>query len=263
MENIEAKLSHIKNKLESAAFLVTQEGSAKEAHKEIVRSLVILSDIESGLALPEMAGSSRKANVDEINKVGRRLKLWAKRPHQINSKILTAFLRLERSGASVIKESDLRNALPEESSFESNFTQMRIVAEKNYGKVFEQYGEKVTLWEPVISDIRKFERIVFEETEIATRNPVSRISTEETHYAKEDAPGYPPITLKPSDPNSFKKSMGDKIATRDHNLDVLHELGFKQVRNTTVFHKGDDYILSPAVAEGTNGKYWLIYAKEI
>lgn len=47
------------------------------------------------------------------------------------------------------------------------------------------------------------------------------------------------------------------INTRDHNTEVLHSLGFSQVRNTTVFQKAEKFILSPAVAESTNGKYWF------
>ena len=33
----------------------------------------------------------------EVNKVARRLKLWVKRPNQLNTKILTAFLKLQAS----------------------------------------------------------------------------------------------------------------------------------------------------------------------
>ena len=51
--------------------------------------------------------------------------------------------------------------------------------------------------------------------------------------------------------------MSDKIRTRDHNLDVLRNLGYRKVSNTTVFKNGDNFILSPAVAESTNGKYWF------
>ena len=53
------------------------------------------------------------------------------------------------------------------------------------------------------------------------------------------------------------KNMIDKINTRDHNLEVLQGLGYRKVRNTTIFENGNDFILSPAVAESTNGKYWF------
>ena len=51
--------------------------------------------------------------------------------------------------------------------------------------------------------------------------------------------------------------MNDKTNTRDHNKEVLQSIGFRQVRNTTVFQNGEEYILSPAVAESTNGRYWF------
>ncbi len=161
MNNIESKLSLLKGCLESAAFLVSKGASEKEAHSEIVQSLVVLSEIESVLVKLTAPETHKKSNVLEVNKVRRRLKLWAKRPNQINSKILNAYLKLERSGATAITESDLRNELPEEKSFESNFSQMKIIAEKNHGKVFEQYGENISLWNPVIEGIREYEKIVF------------------------------------------------------------------------------------------------------
>lgn len=51
--------------------------------------------------------------------------------------------------------------------------------------------------------------------------------------------------------------MSNKINTRDHNLEVIQSFGYRKVSNTTVFKKGNDFILSPAVAESTNGKYWF------
>jgi len=84
--------------------------------------------------------------VKEINKVKRRLRLWAKRPYQINSRILTTYLKLERQGVNPITEKALNNAIGGEPSISSNLLQMRISAEKNHGKVFDQNGEKLTLW---------------------------------------------------------------------------------------------------------------------
>ena len=168
-----SKWSQLRNKLESAAFLVSKEGAAKEAHSEVVQCLILLSELESSCLGPVKASPSINAlhkkeeysNKDihkEINKVSNRLKLWAKRPNQINSKILNAFLKLERSGVSVITERDLRAEVPEVKSFESNFAQMKIIAERNHGKLFEQYGERITLWQPIVSEVRNYERVVYE-----------------------------------------------------------------------------------------------------
>lgn len=51
--------------------------------------------------------------------------------------------------------------------------------------------------------------------------------------------------------------MSDKIKTRNHNLDILQSLGYRKVKNTTIFENGTDFILSPAVSKNTNGKYWF------
>jgi hypothetical protein len=169
MSNIESKLAQLKNKLESTAFLVTKQGKEQQAHSEIVQCLVILSDIEAiYLNARNSYSSSDNAINKEINKVSSRLKLWAKRPDQINSRILNAFLKLERSGLTVITENALKRELSEIDSFESNFTQMKVIAERNHGKVFEQNGDEVTLWQPIIPYVRQYEK-----AEVSTDNKVT------------------------------------------------------------------------------------------
>jgi len=161
MNDIKSKLMSLKDHLESAAFLVSRGASEKEAHSEIVKSLVLLAEVENQLLKPFEPGARDHATVPEINKVKRRLKLWAKRQDQINSRILNAFLMLQRSGISPIREVDLRNELPNEKSFESNLAQMKIIAEKNHGKIFEQYGENISLWSPIVDAVREYEDVVF------------------------------------------------------------------------------------------------------
>jgi hypothetical protein len=51
--------------------------------------------------------------------------------------------------------------------------------------------------------------------------------------------------------------MNNRINTRNHNIEILKSLGYRKESNTTVFKNGSDFILSPAVAEGTNGRYWI------
>jgi predicted glycosyl hydrolase (DUF1957 family) len=165
MKNIEFKLLQLKDKLESTAFLVSKTGSEKQVHSEIVQSLVILSEV---LQLLEIVNPMKKndkksladsTNTGEINKVADRLRLWAKRQNNINARILNAFLELERSGVSVITEDALKSKLPELNTFKSNFDQMKTIAPKNHGKVFEQYGEEITLWEPIALYVREYERV--------------------------------------------------------------------------------------------------------
>lgn len=157
------KFDCLRNRLESAAFLMAG-GAAREAHAEIVQGLVLLAEIESAY-LKQSSPEAPSDTGQEINKVKRRLKLWAKRPDQINARILTAYLKLERSSASsTVTEADLKNELRDEVTFESNLAQMKTVADKNHGKVFETYGDRVTLWPPVVPAIREFEKAIFGNT---------------------------------------------------------------------------------------------------
>ena len=163
MDQITQKICALREQLESAAFLVAQPTEYRAAHKEIVKALISLAELHIAYERTTSSKSSSVSNVEEINKVKRRLKLWAKRPHQINARILTAYLKLERQGVSPITEKALNNAIGGEPTISSNLLQMRISAEKNHGKVFDQNGEKVTLWPPVESAIREYEKLVFVE----------------------------------------------------------------------------------------------------
>lgn len=161
MNSTESKIAKLKNDLELAAFMVSKGEPEKETHSKIVQSLVTLSELEALLEKAKSSETQGDLEMEEVKKVNRRLKLWAKRQNQINSKILNAFLKLERSGLIPITETDLINELPNEKSFASNFVQMKIIAEKNHGKVFEQCGDAITLWKPVLSSIREYEKNVF------------------------------------------------------------------------------------------------------
>lgn len=84
----------------------------------------------------------------EIDKIIRKLPKWFKNPDFICSKILIIFLELEKKYGSV--EYDvLSDSCSGIKTFKSNFAQMKNFGEKNHGKVFEQNGSIVTLWNPV------------------------------------------------------------------------------------------------------------------
>jgi hypothetical protein len=84
---------------------------------------------------------------NEINRVQRRVKRWFERRWQINSKILYAFMDLyEKNGE--VRYDDLRNAVNIET-FWTNFEQMKTIAPHNHGKIFEQTGNYVVLWDKV------------------------------------------------------------------------------------------------------------------
>lgn len=156
MDRVAQKIGELREQLESAAFLVAQPNKHQAAHKELLNALASLTELDVAYTSGRAGKSNSVSNVEEVNKVQRRLKLWAKRPHQLNSRILTAYLKLEKEGVSPITESALHDAVGKVPSFSSNLLQMRIIAEKNHGKVFHQSGATVMLWPPVVSAIREY-----------------------------------------------------------------------------------------------------------
>ncbi len=93
---------------------------------------------------------------DEVKKIERKLPRWASNPTQTNSRILRAYLTLEeRNGQDGITVKMLEEEYEKQGGkapFHSNFVQMKIIAPKNHGKIFEVNGEVVSIW-PKVSDL--------------------------------------------------------------------------------------------------------------
>lgn len=85
----------------------------------------------------------------EVDKVTSRLPKWFNNTGQYNSKVLYAFLRLYDPSIGYVSYTSLRNEADIGNAFTTNYNQMKIIAEKNHGKVFEQVGDRVYLWENV------------------------------------------------------------------------------------------------------------------
>ena len=96
----------------------------------------------------------------EVNKVKRRLKLWAKRPDQINTQILKAYLALEATSSNSVSVDDLAKAFDEPNKFSSNFNQMCIIAPHNHGKIFEVKQGEVSIWPPVADLVDDFKKAI-------------------------------------------------------------------------------------------------------
>lgn len=151
----------LKAELEEAAFMLVDDARRHEIHSKLVNCLVILDKWKDNDS--EIDRSSND-EAQEIKKVSRRLKLWAKsnRQSQYNSKILNAYLELRRSGKTKISEEDIKSKLGLNTWFSHNFLQMKIIADRNHGKVFEVKGEYVNIWKPVEAVVNNYEKQVFE-----------------------------------------------------------------------------------------------------
>ena len=95
----------------------------------------------------------------EVERVKRKLKLWSKRPNQKNTQILSSFIMLQnQSGKEGIKLEDFRNFCIKKGYnwFDTNYNQMKTIAEKNHGKVFDERNGIVRLWQPVREAIESY-----------------------------------------------------------------------------------------------------------
>jgi len=164
--DIEYKLSQATIIFEDVAFLIAKGVSAKDIHSSIIKGLIILSDVKKSISTQNTKEKKHnQSESDEIAKVQSRLQLWRKPEKQknINTQILNVFLKLRQSGKKYITEIDIQNKLPNIDNFKNNFDQMKNIAEKNHGKIFEQKGSHVEIWEPVNSFVSEYENIVFQE----------------------------------------------------------------------------------------------------
>jgi len=154
---IDEMIAQARGFLEAAAFQVSAGNELPEAHRNIVKALVSLEEMERMLKSENPAVNDE---LQEVSKVSRRLKLWAKRPAQMNTRILKAFLSLSSDEQQPVTEAQLKAEVGEEN-FDINFVQMKNIAEKNHGKVFEVTGDKVTIWPPVAAAVDEFRRTIF------------------------------------------------------------------------------------------------------
>jgi hypothetical protein len=162
MNNAEDVFIELKSQLKVCAFKVSNGADRNEIHDLLIEAIVKLNKLESIAPISESAKKSLAILSDtaEVNKVARRLKLWANRQDQKNSRILSAFLDLRRNGHSKITESQLADVV-NDPAFATNFNQMKIIADRNHGKIFDQSGENITIWPPIKAIVNEFERVVF------------------------------------------------------------------------------------------------------
>ncbi len=97
----------------------------------------------------------------EINKIHRKLPNWATRQQQINSRILTLFLKLEEEGISNITEQLMMERYGNQQEFYRNFPQMKTISSKNHGKVFDVQNGIVKIWEPIRHVVQEYKNVVF------------------------------------------------------------------------------------------------------
>ncbi len=148
--------------------------NAKSAYRESIRinnslleenllsiigdSKLLLNQLEQSkikrVVKPRNTNISESSVTNEIQRVERRVPLWMNRPTQHNSIILNTYMQLSNNNQTPISVSLLEKH-SNTDKFMTNYNQMKIIADKNHAKVFEEDNGSVQLWEPVSEFIVK------------------------------------------------------------------------------------------------------------
>lgn len=125
-----------------------QHSSSQVIEKE--EKIVVPKELEPEREFYEILTDEK---IQEAWKVEQRVPKWFNKPHQINSRILVAFMELlgENNSVPLYK---LETTCRSIKTFQSNYSQMKNFGEKNHAKVFEEAGGRVCLWEPVRNFIK-------------------------------------------------------------------------------------------------------------
>jgi len=171
----------LKDKAENLVYQIGQGMDQKTLHGLALDVLLGLIDLKKGMeasteySLDELCKSYQKEEgginpeieKKEIDKVASRLPRWAKNPDQINSRILTAFLQLQKKGVNPIDEKNLKDEYVhgggDESKFYKNYPQMKSISSRNHGKVFEENKGVIELWEHIKDAVEAYKAVVFSE----------------------------------------------------------------------------------------------------
>jgi hypothetical protein len=175
MEVINQKKSELNLILDDIIFsdlvlsgLGNKDESAKKVLDMTKKAKILLSEIDVLLQNINIQQKTAKSvtdysEIEEIKKVERRLKKWAKpeKQLQINAKVLNAFLELKHSGSTYITKEDLQNKLSGMNTFYGAFSQMKASGKTTHGKVFHDTINGIEIWDPVKKFVDEYEKIVF------------------------------------------------------------------------------------------------------
>lgn len=97
-----------------------------------------------------------------------RIPLWASKPNQYNHKIIRAYFRAEeltgQASLSVMEQlcSDREDPTCYVPTFRSNYASMKLDSGNSHGKIFEDDGDRVWIWEEVKDTLMQYKRYFYE-----------------------------------------------------------------------------------------------------
>lgn len=106
---------------------------------------------------------------DYYGKANQRIPIWALKPNQYNHKIIKAyFMSIDISGEAtlIMMErlcSDKERPDLYVPTFKNNYSQMKLDGPKSHGKVFEDDGDRVWIWDEVEETLMKYKNSFYVE----------------------------------------------------------------------------------------------------
>ena len=97
----------------------------------------------------------------EIEKLKKRVPRWKQKPDQINSRILSLYMRMSNGASSRVTHNQLKEQFETlyDDPFETNYAQMKFFGLKNHGKVFTEHSDgTISLWYPIAGFIKDIYR---------------------------------------------------------------------------------------------------------
>ena len=155
----------------SEASLLALKSHLEEAAAHLQKAASLVASLNEAEHIPPIHSTSVQSSshiVDEQNeiaKVRRKLPRWATKPNQNCTQVLRAYIQAKREGVQPITTAAIQDRLADPSIFPTTFAQMKNIAQKNNGKVFDQVGDEVRIWPPVAVFVDEFERRVFGESD--------------------------------------------------------------------------------------------------
>lgn len=145
-------------------------GLNKESMEDVVEHLISNYISESFLnAAKNLPCNKSKPTTPALRedsnfaKANRKIPGWSRKGNQNNHKILKAFLQIEEEQGEVLYDELVKRCsnakdYPDTfvSDFTGNFAQMKTDASNSHGKVFILEGDKVEIWDEILSTVRQY-----------------------------------------------------------------------------------------------------------
>ncbi|MCF6196179.1 MAG: hypothetical protein L3J50_05690 [Emcibacter sp.] len=158
-------LSTLKTALNDLIYDIGRGLDHKTLHENALSILIKLNEIEQqSKKYSQVDDTDEDKTNNEIRKVERKLKRWAKNKDQVNAKILNYFLVLQQKGNNKITQCELEKLAKKEGikNFYGNFHGMCKISPKNHAKVFDVNNKIVSIWEPVKPFIDQYKKCIEE-----------------------------------------------------------------------------------------------------